>query len=276
MEQIEIENNGEIVREPDDYTNAEIKSETKPVFTFDGKPPIRCKEKTALKFCIYGKNGIGKTTFVSKMKKPIFLDLEKNMGHLIVDRIPIDSFIEFERCLEALLNKPHDYLTVAIDSIDKLEALCFGYVKEKFPKDLNFGKDYRHVEDCLHKTIKHVEKLFIKRKMNVVFIGHETTEKIGENPTSEDYGRFTPRIREKFWTIIGDWVNCILYATNEKVQDKKAKGKEEGCQGRVIYTTPTHAYVAKNTYELKPVLPLDWEVFRTAVNKFYEPKVSAS
>ena len=166
-EQTEVGNNAEILREPDDYEAAEIQSDTPCRFIFKGHPPVSGKKENPLKIFIYGKNGIGKSTFASKMDKPVFLDLERNADHLATDRYPLDSFKDVELFLYELKNQKHAYETVVIDSVDVLERLAFEYVRKHFSDDLEWGKEYSHVLDCFSNIVKRCNLVFTEKKMNM-------------------------------------------------------------------------------------------------------------
>ena len=46
-------------------------------------------EKTPIKFCIYGAEGVGKTSLASKMPDPLFLDIEGGTSRLDVRRLKL-------------------------------------------------------------------------------------------------------------------------------------------------------------------------------------------
>ena len=48
-------------------------------------------EKTPLKICIYGAEGVGKSSLASKMPNPLFLDTEGGTTRLNVRRIKIKN-----------------------------------------------------------------------------------------------------------------------------------------------------------------------------------------
>ena len=275
-EQTEVGNNAEILRDPDDYGDAEIKSETPSRFVFKGKPPVSGKKENPLKIFIYGKNGIGKSTFASKMDKPVFLDLERNADHLATDRYPLDSFKDVELFLYELKNQKHAYETVVIDSVDVLERLAFEYVRKNFSDDLEWGKEYSHVLDCFSNIVKRCDLLFTEKKMNIVFLGHEAVRDV-KDPRVKTFDCLEPRIRPKNWGVLCDWVNAVLLATNEiyAAPDEKQKfskqrtGRVYADHTRKMYTTPSPAYVAKNVFELPEKIDMDWHAFKKEIDKFY-------
>ena len=100
------------------------------------KPPI---------ICLYGKGGIGKTTFASTMNSPIIVQCEDGIGKIECPHTGVaKTYGEFEEYLLALLNDPHEFKTVVVDSLDWLERLINDHVcKENGWADISapsFGK----------------------------------------------------------------------------------------------------------------------------------------
>jgi hypothetical protein len=247
------------------------------VFSFRGKPVVRGKQNKPIKVFLYGKNGIGKSSFMAQMDAPIFLDLEGNIGHLPVDSQPLGSLRDISEFLQALSMQEHPYKTLVLDSVDVLESLCFQYVKVKYKDDLGYGKEYVHVADCFRKILTQLEPLFNHKRMNIAFIGHETIRRV-ELPTEKAFDRHEPRIREKFWGILCDWVNCVLFATNKIIREateeagfgRKRDDRIRARSDHVLYTTPSAAYVAKNVFGLDREMPLDFSAFMSKVTAFQQ------
>ncbi|GAO98190.1 hypothetical protein Cva_00838 [Caedimonas varicaedens] len=281
-EEENIGNNGEKVRDSDDYDSAIIASESKPAFTFNGSPPIVGKKQNPFKLVIYGANGTGKSTFAGDMEKPVFLDLEHNIDHLNVPRFQLKTTQEIVEFLIQLRTQPHDWETLVIDSIDTLESIA---MKRAWSKEIEglkepdrYGAGYKWVKEFFENIVKLCEPLFSQedKKMNIVFLGHETVSRI-EKPGEEPFDSITPRIREKNYAPICNWVNAILYATTEiyRVEgEQKAFSKEKekhilAGHTRKLYTTPSPAYLAKNVFDLPFKIDLNYAAFKKEVDKFY-------
>jgi hypothetical protein len=66
--------------------------------------------------------------------------------------------------------------------------------------------------------------------------------------------------------VLREWVDAILFARHE-VKTIERNGKSRGMSSgvRLLHTTWTAAYDAKNRFDLPETLPLSWEEFDIAV-----------
>jgi hypothetical protein len=256
--------------------------ESRPVFTFGGKPLTRGREKKPLKLFIYGHNGIGKTTFASQMDSPVLLDLEDNASHLRVDRQLLTNYRDVQSFLLALKTEEHSFKTVILDSVDVLEDLMTQDILTRSGKtDLSkvgaYGEGYKQQVAAFANIIKRMDALF-QRGMNVVFLGHETISRV-EEPGEKVYDRVTPAIREANYRQLCNWCFAVFYATSAvnrgAVEDtgfnQKRTGNVHRTSDRIFYTTPSAAHLAKNVFELSSPIPLDYPAFEKAIENFYHP-----
>ncbi len=256
--------------------------ESKPVFTFGGKPLTQGREKKPLKLFIYGRNGIGKTTFASRMDNPVLLDLEDNASHLTVDRQLLTSYRDIQSFLLALKTQEHPFKTVILDSVDVLEDLITQDIltrngKADLSKVGGYGEGYKQQVTAFSNIIKRMDALF-QSGMNVVFLGHETVRRV-EEPGEKVYDRVTPAIRENNYSQICNWCFGVFYATSAvnrgAIEDagfnQKRTRNVDRTSDRIFYTTPSAAHLAKNVFELSSPMPLDYPAFEKAIESFYNP-----
>lgn len=256
--------------------------ELAPVFTFGGKPLTRGKEKKPLKLFIYGRNGIGKTTFASQMDSPVLLDLEDNASHLTVDRQLLTNYRDIQSFLLALKTQEHPFKTVILDSVDVLEDLMIEDIlnrhQVKTLKDVGgYGAGYAELTAEFANLMKRMDALF-KQGLNVTFLGHETVTRV-EEPGEKIYDRVAPAIREANYSQICNWCFGVFYATSAVNRgaaedtgfNQKRTRNVNRASDRILYTTPSAAHLAKNVFELSSPIPLDYPVFETAIENFFNP-----
>jgi len=78
---------------------------------------------------VYGTEGVGKSSLAATTPKPIFIQTEDGLGEIDCDRFPLaKSLDDVVAALTELETQPHDYQTVAIDSLDWLERLVWDHV----------------------------------------------------------------------------------------------------------------------------------------------------
>lgn len=244
-------------------------------FSFGGKFITAKKAMTPLKIIVYGYNGVGKSTFASEAKNPIFMDLEGNVDHLEVPKQPISSLIDVVEFLKCLLEQSHDYNTLVIDSLDSLGLLVTEYVTKTYSKaDLAFGKDsVKSIEKC-REIVALLDRLRKEKKMHIIFTAHSCVKRC-ENPLTETFDKYELKLNEKMASIFCNWVHCILFAVND-VFFEAEKGKQGGKQKaknimkRSMYTMGNTAYVAKNVFDLPSKMDFKWEEFKQHVMKFFE------
>ncbi len=223
---------------------------------------------------LYGTHGIGKSTFGSMAEKPVFIQTEDGLGEIDCDRFPLaENYAQVIDALGALYTEEHDYKTVVIDSLDWLERLIWAEVCRKRGvqsiEDIGYAKGYafaltqwREVLDGLSALRDPVNG----RGMQIVLIAHAKIEKF-ENPETDSYDRYSPRLHKLASAIIQEWCDEVLFATyrvhtrqvDEGFDRKVAKGIGSG--ERIIRTTERPAHVAKNRLNLPDELPLDYREY---------------
>ena len=90
------------------------------------------KTKPSLEFskmnlALYGKPGVGKSTFCASYPKGLFLNVENGLKALEVYEVKIKIWENFLAVKEEL-KKPNDFDTIIIDTADLFYSLCDAYV----------------------------------------------------------------------------------------------------------------------------------------------------
>ena len=220
---------------------------------------------------LYGTHGIGKSTFGAMTPKPIFIQTEDGLGEIDCDRFPLaETFDQAIEALSELYSEKHPYRTIVVDTLDWLERLIWADVCRKRMveniEDIGYAKGYVFALTQWREFIEGLTALRNDRKMMVLLLAHAKIERF-ENPETESYDRYVPRLHKLASAVVQEWCDEVLFATykvytktsDEGFNRKKAKGKGTG--ERVVYTTERPAYVAKNRLNLPDELPLDWNVY---------------
>ena len=92
-------------------------------------------KKLKPRFVIYGREGVGKTSFPAFMSNPLFLmsqgetGLETLVANNQLGEIPhlpeFKSWSAFREAVKALIKEEHDYKTIVFDCLDGFETLLF-------------------------------------------------------------------------------------------------------------------------------------------------------
>lgn len=220
---------------------------------------------------MYGTEGVGKSTFAAGAPSPIFLGSEDGTAELDVARLPsLDRWEDALDAIEDLTNKDHDHKTLVIDTLDWLEPFCWEYVcrmgGESSIEGFGYGKGYVAALDQWRVLLSALERMRDKKSMNLVLLAHSWIKPF-KNPEGDDYDRYELKLHAKAGGLVKEWCDAVLFARHEEFVDKDGRTKRVrgvSTGARVIRSTRTAAYDAKNRYGLPDSLPLEWEAFAEA------------
>jgi hypothetical protein len=232
----------------------------------------RGKLDKPLRVILYGVEGVGKSTFASHSPAPIFLCVEDGTSQLDIARFPSPrSWPEVEEAIRVLTHEEHTYKTLVVDTLDWLEPLLWSHVCQVAGKagieDFGYGKGYVAALDLWRALLARLDHLVRTRKVNVVLLAHAAIRRV-DDPQTGPYDRYRMKLHDKAADLVREWVDAILFARHEVVTVER-KGRTRGVSSgaRVIHTTWTAAYDAKNRFDLPDTLPLDWEEFASQAKR---------
>lgn len=224
-----------------------------------------------MRILLYGVEGIGKSTFAANAPSPIFLGAEDGTAQLDVHRLPdATTWDHILSDISELETGDHNYKTVALDTLDWAEPLCWAHVckagKRDSIEDFGFGKGYVAAVDEWRRLLIRLDALRAKRGMHVILLAHSRVATF-KNPEGDDFDRYALKLHDKSSGLIKEWCDAVLFAqyetfTHEK--DKRVRGISSG--SRIVHTQHRAAFDAKNRYSLPEVMPLSWEDFATAAS----------
>ena len=184
---------------------------------------------------IYGRPGVGKSTFAAGAPSPLFLDIEHGTNALDVDRVHPTTYREVIDAIEAV---PTDYKTVVIDTIDALEKLIHAEVCKKYGWDTieapGYGKGYAAALDTFGELLRALDGLRA-RGVEVILLGHSAVRNI-TNPSGLDYTKHELAIHQKAVGVVTAWCDTIGFADIEHQVNKDEKVTVTG--RRVIRLAP--------------------------------------
>lgn len=232
---------------------------------------------------IYGAPGIGKTSFAAEFPKPIFIRAEDGIPYgLEVDAFPVaQSFSEVMDALTDLVNGDHDYQTVVIDSLDKVEQLIQQDVCDRNGWDSidtpKFGKGHSETKVFWEKYfIPICAELRNKRHMAIIQLSHETVEPVND-PEVPPYDRHNMHLHKLSRPLLQNEADAILFIRQSVVVSetqgafgaKERKAKSSG--KRIIYTTDHPTRVAKNRFGFPDQITYELGAGYTALEPYMRP-----
>lgn len=220
----------------------------------------------ALKVCIYGPEGIGKSTLASRFPRPLFIDTEGSTRHMDVDRTEKpSSWTMLKEQVSYIRSDPAVCGTLVIDTADWAEQLCLKSICEskdiKGIEDLGYGKGYVYLEEEFGRLLNLLEEV-VGQGIHVVLTAHAMMRKFEQPDEMGAYDRWELKLQKKTAALVKEWSDLLLFA-NYKTLSVAAddKGKKFKAQGgrRVIYTAHHPCWDAKNRLGMPEELPLEWE-----------------
>ena len=226
--------------------------------SFDGTvPPVRVN--------VQGVDGIGKSTFGADAPSSIFIQAEDGLKFIDnVARFPvIESWNQLLTQVKTLIEEPHDYKSVVLDTTDAASKFGEEFVCESNgwsgpqDKQAGYGAFYVAEENAWRKLLQGLNICFEERGMNVILLSH-VGDKTIVDPTVGEYHAFQMRSNKKINSLIKDWVDFNLFADYDKsVND----GKPKSHGNRILYTKYAMGFEAKSRLTIPSQLSLDWDAF---------------
>lgn len=223
----------------------------------------RGKQQRPQRVIIYGPEGVGKSTLASGLPSPVLLDTEQGSSQIDVARLDCRSYEDVLNAIESLRTEPHNFKTVIIDSIDWCERfLQNSFLKEENRKknahhksieDLGYGKGYKMIEPVAMELLLRLNTL-MSAGMNVVLVGHSRRVKFEVPETAGSYDKYELNLSKYVAPLVKEWADAMLFCNFVvTVQD----GKGHGGNQRMVYTSPSAPWEAKNRHGMPAVMAMD-------------------
>lgn len=231
------------------------------------------KLQSAKKVIVYGPEGIGKSTFVSKFPDPLFIDTEGSTKEMMVNRYPKPTSWQMLRdeIIEIINERPCK--TLVIDTADWAERLCIEAICSQHGKkgieDFGYGNGYTYVAEEWGRFLNLLQDVVDVAHINVVLTAHAIIRKFEQPNEMGAYDRYELKLGKKTTAqtapLTKEWADMVLFANYKTFSvasdDKGKKFKGQGGQ-RVMYTSHHPCWDAKNRYNLMDELPFEYEQIR--------------
>lgn len=231
------------------------------------------KQELPPRICVYGGHGIGKSTLAAQFPQPIFISTEDGLASLDVTSFArAETIDDIESNIRTLIKEQHDFKTVVVDSVDWLvEPLITSDIESKHdPKDLAYGKGQMMIAEAFREILGGLDVLRKKKDMNIVLIAHANVVKY-EDPRSEAYDRYQPKIPNRCNALLQEWVDVLAFAgfrvlikkDDAGFGNKTNRGITTG--ERLLHLIENPAFVAKNRYACPDTIAMTYETLTNVV-----------
>lgn len=226
------------------------------------------------KIMLIGQEGVGKSTAGAQMPNPIFLCGESGLvGPQFADTPSFtpDSWSQALAFCEELASNPSGYKTLVIDTLDWIEPMLYAHVVQaakkndiKHIEDFGYGKGYVIAQQEARKMLSVLDKVN-GAGLAVLILSHSQLKTV-KNPEGDDYDHFESKVNTKVAGIFKEWSDAVLFARFEiYVRKEGMKVKAQGGTERIVQTTHSAAWDAKNRYGLPEVMDLDMREIYTRI-----------
>jgi len=232
---------------------------------------------TPPRIVLNGVPGVGKSTFAANAPAPIFIQTEDGLGQIDTSKFPVATkFQQVLDQLDAIRDEKHDFGTVVIDSLDRLETLIWDKVCDDFhckaieKADGGYGKGYVYALQEWRKVLGKIDEIRSKREMMAILISHAKTVTVVD-PELASYDTWTLALDKRAMNLIHGWADAILFASfRARIDADTGKARPLGAEGgdRILRAVGGPAVLAKNRYGFPDTMPLDWK----AVEKVLMPQ----
>ncbi len=213
---------------------------------------------------LYGTTGVGKTSAACSLPKPVVMPLENGLDALPhVQRLPkprhwADACAMLDEMYSSADRLP--YKTLVVDTIDRLEELCWLHVCEhnfqnkkwKSLESPGYGKGYSEARKVWAKDwFPRLEKLHDKGFH--IAICAQAQVKLWNNPFGENYDRYMLALEIRAAKLLQEWCSDQFFCqqwNGVSVSKSKVTGRlnarGQSTDQRIAYTTWTAAWNAKH------------------------------
>ena len=222
-----------------------------------------------MKVVLYGVEGIGKTTFVSRFPDPIFIDTEGSTGFIDAKKLPDpDSWTMLLEEIAYIAQNPQGK-TLVIDTADWAEELAKQHLMAKHKwqaiDQTDYGVRYVALSNEIIRLLRGLE-MVKNAGMNVVLTAHAVQKKFELPDQVGSFDRYVLKLEKRDAALIKEWCDMLLFANYKTTVIASGSGSKKATGGqRVMYTTHMPAWDAKNRLGLPDELPFE---YRSIEDKF--------
>lgn len=247
---------------------------------------IRGVIQKPIKVCLYGVEGIGKTTFASKFPNPLFIDLDNGSARLDVARVAnINSWALLNSVVKKVYTDPSVCKTLVIDTADAAERLCVEKICNQYNKsgieEFGYGNGYTYLVEEFARFLTLLEAC-VTQGINVVLLAHAVLKTVTKPDEMGSYDHWELKLSKKTTNqvapLVKEWADLLIFANYKTTllsEQGKAKKKAVGGERR-MWLSHTPFADAKNRFGLPDELPFDYDQIAHIVPNGAKPLVSAT
>lgn len=244
--------------------------------SFNLQSVVRTRRIRSIAATVYGPGKIGKTSLAASMPAAIGILTEDGMSAIDGQAFPLAiSLDQVYEAIGALLNEPHEFKSVFVDSLDWLEPLIYQKVCAKNNwKDIEtpgYGRGYVAAADEWRLLLSGLTALRVEKGMNVMLLAHDKVKRF-EDPLRDGYDVYGLKLHDRAAALVQEWSDIIGFATYRVFTRKEEAGgfnkketKAIGTGERLLCLEARPSYAAGNRFGLPAEIPLSWTDLEAAL-----------
>jgi hypothetical protein len=226
---------------------------------------------------IMGVEGVGKTTALTQCPNPILMCAEDGVTEANFAGVKSFAPADWQDALgfiDYLTTGTHDFKSYCLDTLDWMEPLAIrGICNRDGKKDIEdyggFGKGQIVLANEIRNFLCKIEQLQKTKGMLIVITAHCTVKPFN-NPIGDNYDRYEPQCEKKVAALVKQWADVCLFAKFDVAtfkDSRKARAKGIGGQKRIVHTTHSAAWDAKNRCGLPDEMDFSMPSILEAIQK---------
>ncbi|MGB4589001.1 MAG: ATP-binding protein [Clostridiaceae bacterium] len=239
--------------------------------------------RKAQKIVLYAVEGIGKSTFASQAPGVLFIDTEDSTAHMDVARFDRpSSWTMLQQQVAYVKSHPGICQTLAVDTADWAEKLAIQHIvsgaKKTGIEDFGYGKGYTYLEEEFGKFLNSLQNL-IEIGINIIVVAHAEIKKVEQPEEVGGYDHWQMKLEKKTMPLLKEWADILLFANYKtmviNVDNQGATKGKNIAQGnkRIMYTTRSPWWDAKNRHDLPDELPFEFRQIAHILGTVNPPQV---
>ena len=239
---------------------------------------------SAQKIVIYGPEGIGKSTFAGRFPGALFIDTEGSTKAYPFRRLPAPSSWQMLKDeIDHVKQNMTICQTLVIDTFDWAESLCVRFIcdnaNKKGIEDFGYGKGYIYEKEEIARLLHSLDEV-VALGIHVVLTAHAQLRKIEQPENTGTYDHWELKLGQKTGSqispMVKEWADLVLFANYKTIvvaqDDNGQKYKANGGR-RVMYTTHTPWWDAKNRYGLPEECDFNFDAIAGVLKPYADGKI---
>lgn len=217
-------------------------------------------------FCIYGVDGVGKTSLAAEFPDAIYLNTSGETPPNDIE-LPtpgvIESYGDLMDLLVELGEGGHSYKNVIVDSLDGMEPLVWAQTCDRLEvksiEEPGYGKGYVEADKEWTDYLSLITDLKTKG-IGVIQLAHPEIVRF-DSPTSDPYSRYSIKLHKRANALVRERADIVAFLNyritlkeKEVARQKKVTHGESGGD-RNIHLEERAGFVAKNRYSMPHSIP---------------------